>query len=1743
MATQNKPAPKPRVDSDEKIKNFAIETGSYESFKPKVYRDNRGYLTIGHGFNLDDAGTTAFLKNQGYNVNDLRSGKAALNKKESTDLLNLLFARSYDQARNFVPNFDTLPEKARYVLADMTYNMGLSKLAKFKQMKAAFENNNFNEAAKQLKDSDYYDQVGRRSRAHYNELLDLTAKTEPQLGFVPNFPVLEYTDKGLTPKWVNYPAQIGPTQDNATYLDTQPSEESVLQPKIDALGWDGFHYVKKENLPKKVEPTMWQSTKEAVKGWLNDFEDNTSNTTPNPNDTPIPPIFKRGGKISKESNSPTYNPLDDPRNKPTVYFSKDRSNYDPLSNNIYFNPNNNPWNPEDILKHEGYHWAQNMYGDLQAPDLYPGPLRKPQTPTNPNTSLIPDYYNRAALENQVSLNYMKEGRNAYVDEKGKSLMPDDVVVPSSPSLQFIPNDVIWRGVRTDNRPYNEYTHIPGADALRYNTPDTIEGDAKYYEDTEPISNKPIMGIYGLEDTLGYKHGGLIKRADGSYSRRGLWDNIRANRGSGRKPTAEMLRQERKIKKHADGGWVNMYANGSTVKGNKPPQKTLKQSLLNYKEGADENKFELLDPTGILSWDDAAKGYDSWQKSGRTLPTLSEGLDMFSAIPIFGKAKQVEMGMKEAANASKWAIDWWKAYHAADYLRDEYNDKIKKHDDGSWVTDSSIPTPTTPSYYPAGEDRTLTNYQMGTLKAPMYASGGGVKPIYVTSKNDPRLKAYNDSLSLYKENFNQLRSEKLDFTPKFLKRIPFNIKNDNMYAKDFFERNDMWDRRSQGEVYPEKIKPIYFDINQIGDQTQHSAYYKKPVQPIIYRKEEDIKPITSGVTKAENVAFPTYEEELKPMAPIPQEAVRRMFNPAFDFNIDFMPNRTKEAVVDQAGNPRYKYYNQDNVISESEYNNLMKKADGGSIMYGPGGGVQPFITSDPNLYKQRLQAYNDSVYTHNLGLANLNYAQNQLKQNVDKFNAQLPSAFGHIIGPSISIAPLNRFHVDSGGDVIRGIYPTEAAFQETNNMRWTGQEDYFNLYNNPSYYRPMTPDELSQYTQLRALQPVYQHDHYFPYERKDIYHTGYIDLYDAPKQKVIFDKNAPPVTQKKSIKPLHPKQHSVEIIDPIKRKELNLTDLALPTEEYDMQPVRDVAPQGSSQLTLRMVPNPKFNVGSGKRSKEPIVDQLGNPRNVFYNRDKVIGKEEYNKLWDEQNKFAQGGPVMYNAGSTVWTNQDTPLWAAGTSTPTATQHFRNTGSLNTSKYKIGDVIPTGMNYKTPSSGTHDYNQDVQPPKKMVLHAPDTTIMAKHGGQIKKHVNSPRVHGNPVNPSGMSEGPSMQRGGMMFADGGGIQDIINQQLNQSRPQRDVTTITPKNLIAESVAKDIATYGSVEKAAQAKAIKKSQAAQKESTISTPKIGQGNYEYYNPAQGEFRDDTKIAPEGSTRATTQDYLNKANMFMGFGLNPAAKFAYNAFVSGPAQSAINLSNTAMGNRPIRGNEDFANFGWDVANVLPYVEGVTSGGKNLFNAGKNLFRGARNANNAISKTNLITDELGVKSVINNAAKDRYFKDIQLAKDVPPVSTREPKFYEYGTKEFDQSLLDSHFAGENAAFNMENNGYEFDNYLQAKEINPILQEEMLQRGLLKESIKKQLGFPISEAADFNLTDPFSPYKNIFNTYDPFSKYGLFNFDDDVLNMLEKTTYNPARNKQFWQESLNKTPRMNKMGGYIQNNNSNTWLDQYN
>ena len=76
---------------------------------------------------------------------------------------------------------------------------------------------------------------------------------------------------------------------------------------------------------------------------------------------------------------------------------------------------------------------------------------------------------------------------------------------------------------------------------------------------------------------------LIKRKDGSYSKRGLWDNIRANKGSGKKPTKDMLKQESKIKKEEN--MKSMYKAGG-----KNSKSKMKKPMPSFMEESKEMEF-------------------------------------------------------------------------------------------------------------------------------------------------------------------------------------------------------------------------------------------------------------------------------------------------------------------------------------------------------------------------------------------------------------------------------------------------------------------------------------------------------------------------------------------------------------------------------------------------------------------------------------------------------------------------------------------------------------------------------------------------------------------------------------------------------------------------------------------------------------------------------------------------------------------------------------------------------------------------------------------------------------------------------------------------------------------------------------------------------------------------------------------------------------------------------------------------
>jgi hypothetical protein len=143
---------------------------------------------------------------------------------------------------------------------------------------------------------------------------------------------------------------------------------------------------------------------------------------------------------------------------------------------------------------------------------------------------------------------------------------------------------------------------------------------------------------------------MIKRKDGSYSQRGLWDNIRANRGSGKKPTAEMLRQEKKIKsKMKDGGKVKVKAGGENhviyKKETKQGKGKVGHIMVNHPT-MDKGKWDTIDLTAMNKKINTVKeGVAATKKWHKEHPYPKKKMQMGGLTPAQQAAKKLAMNMK------------------------------------------------------------------------------------------------------------------------------------------------------------------------------------------------------------------------------------------------------------------------------------------------------------------------------------------------------------------------------------------------------------------------------------------------------------------------------------------------------------------------------------------------------------------------------------------------------------------------------------------------------------------------------------------------------------------------------------------------------------------------------------------------------------------------------------------------------------------------------------------------------------------------------------------------------------------------------------------------------------------------------------------------------------------------------------------------------------------------------------------
>tara|TARA_R110000764_G_scaffold39095_1_gene86987 strand:+ start:1051 stop:1578 length:528 start_codon:yes stop_codon:yes gene_type:complete len=132
-----------------------------EGNKPSVYKDSKGKRTIGIGFNLEEPANRNILKEEGIDINELFAGRE-LTDKETKTLYNRSLTQAFKDAQSYDPNFAKRPEAVKMTLVDMAFNLGLTKLNKFVDMKTGLMNNDYNIAADEMVDSLWYKQVKDR---------------------------------------------------------------------------------------------------------------------------------------------------------------------------------------------------------------------------------------------------------------------------------------------------------------------------------------------------------------------------------------------------------------------------------------------------------------------------------------------------------------------------------------------------------------------------------------------------------------------------------------------------------------------------------------------------------------------------------------------------------------------------------------------------------------------------------------------------------------------------------------------------------------------------------------------------------------------------------------------------------------------------------------------------------------------------------------------------------------------------------------------------------------------------------------------------------------------------------------------------------------------------------------------------------------------------------------------------------------------------------------------------------------------------------------------------------------------------------------------------------------------------------------------------------------------------------------------------------------------------------------------
>ena len=141
------------------IKQLREQLEIDEGIKYEIYKDHLGYPTFGIGHLILES--------------DPEHGKPIGTKVSSERVIEAFNAdvcQVLGDCEKLYPDFYELPEEAQQVIANMMFNMGLTRLSKFKNMKKAVDEKDWLKVSYEMMDSRWYNQVTGRAQRLVNRM-------------------------------------------------------------------------------------------------------------------------------------------------------------------------------------------------------------------------------------------------------------------------------------------------------------------------------------------------------------------------------------------------------------------------------------------------------------------------------------------------------------------------------------------------------------------------------------------------------------------------------------------------------------------------------------------------------------------------------------------------------------------------------------------------------------------------------------------------------------------------------------------------------------------------------------------------------------------------------------------------------------------------------------------------------------------------------------------------------------------------------------------------------------------------------------------------------------------------------------------------------------------------------------------------------------------------------------------------------------------------------------------------------------------------------------------------------------------------------------------------------------------------------------------------------------------------------------------------------------------------------------